>query len=424
MKNYLIIFILFVFMFFSCEVKAETEVLLKKGSFNKIELGNVWNSDSYRNIYNANNNIMYYTNIYNEYEVGGDISKYSFYDKKNVLKKEFEYSDIYSDYSSNFDYNHKYYVGKENVYFLFFYSTWDRDLGKYITFFVIKKIDKDLNVSKLYNLELEGYNFYSDYFYVAENEDYAIYSFNENILLLIRDGEYEIIETEFTDEVKKEYFPNILGDGILYEDEKNSIISEDNTLTYKSNDEKVFEVTANDYMRFSYATYNDKFIVAIAHKDKYGLLNLDGSEVENGWRPDGSFKNFVAYSSNSSILVYDLKGNLLQEVFNNSSYGQYAIFDDEIHFSNLYVDGICTNYGWSYEGYHKNCVASLTDEVYKIDYSVFETNNEVKDDKEDIKDAIVDKVTNPDTNDVIILIFIIMFLSTIVTIFNRKKLDI
>lgn len=172
------------------------------------------------------------------------------------------------------------------------------------------------------------------------------------------------------------------------EDEDTSI----SYLKYVENDEVLFEIENENYISFSYPRkYNNLIFVFGGYND-----------------------TMIGYKSD--ILVYDLSGNLLQIVENNSVNRSYDIMGDKLILSRNYFDGelerlLEYNIFSTHKVYFYNDIYKINDDF--LGSSVTDNPKEEK--------PIYD-IKNPETKDIaIILILLLSVVSFIYFIITNKK---
>ncbi len=229
------------------------------------------------------------------------------------------------------------------------------------------------------------------------------------ILKISKDyNKYEFVDV--SNQEIKELFPKYYYQAILdeYKGDNDYYIIDDKVLVsgeslrYYEKDEKIFEITSNDYVRFGKAKVYNNLIIVIGYINYNEPISLAGD-----------YKSTELLGlNNSDVLFYDLKGNLIGTYEHNYYDYDTMLIGDELVISSLYIDGICDVCGGGYHTYNFNCKATLMNEIYdmKEKYLGMTKSTSITNKNEEIKNP----ETLPGVNDVILLCFI-AFITLITT---------
>lgn len=261
---------------------------------------------------------------------------------------------------------------------------------------VIKHSLKDVYDSKEYKGELEYYNFdYDDssmYIMLKENNfDFnKIKDDNKNGCQIYKVS-YDLKKSEELDcnyENYSKYFSNYnyrLVNNIKENEfevrENEKVFIKDDKLEYYKDDKLVFNIKAEDETSYSKVKFlNDKII--LLHEKIYNV----GSSHYIG-----------------ELLVYDLEGNKLQTISDNSSYIDFDVDteNNKIVVSELYLDGVCNG---TYYFQYGDCNALAGFEVYEL--------------------AKKEVISNPETDDFVLILFIGVLIISAIIFFKTNSAKI
>ncbi len=332
--------------------------------------------------------------------------------------------------------NYEYVVPINNGFIMFDYYTKTISKKNFL-YLNVSLADNSFNVSNNIKIEEDftGYNF----------NDYDIYNENNKIIFLIKKSNYseknfqcKMFEiTNSFDSFKtlncnlenlEKYFPedafeyknNLIKKGYDTKDDY-LVVADDSTLRLSKGNELIFEKQIdNDYEKFVKALFIKNKIIVIKQR-----IIPNGSDIYTSLRHYKKLDNPMTFSD--SILVYDFKGNLLQTIFENASYMDIAVKEDEAEFavSKRYIYGLSSfvysgNFGsavnYNYEVYKFNTKYSL-----EGDYLDSENIGENVVYPDDYVDEKVD--VNPDTEDLALIMFIVLLVISFVIVIKNRKLD-
>ncbi len=375
----------------------------------------------------SKNNVVFYNDGYINYlnylQGINHSKKIQYFDLDGELKSEidvpfFYYGSMFDDIKSEMIVSDKYvYIFDREDYKPHSFSpVTNEDL-------IIHKYDDSLNEISSIKLSDFGVKYESLYYVDDDNDNVYIYISNESSSKIYNiDSEFkEVIPIETSDENLKKYFPSLiitqnlqldedvnfsLLDKCLYLENINNYVigskksigtleDEDTSISYLKyveNDEVLFEIENENYISFSYPRkYNNLIFVFGGYND-----------------------TMIGYKSD--ILVYDLSGNLLQIVENNSVNRSYDIMGDKLILSRNYFDGelerlLEYNIFSTHKVYFYNDIYKINDDF--LGSSVTDNPKEEK--------PIYD-IKNPETKDIaIILILLLSVVSFIYFIITNKK---
>jgi len=213
------------------------------------------------------------------------------------------------------------------------------------------------------------------------------------------DCDLDNINKYFSD-VVYEYENNLNDKYYDIKDNKFVVIDDDGSLKYSEDGNIVFKVDdLKDNESFGKVAFFDDKIIVIKN------IEIDFS---------GTYSD--------KVLIYDLNGNVLQEISDNSDISSFAISEDEkeVLISNEYLGG-CSHDGYlgseffghdSYGNYIEYCNNYYTYTIYKLN-----ENNGILGD-------LTDVIKNPDTKDVAILLTIMLFVINFIIFIKLKKIEI